>query len=278
MAPAGDLVLSHYSAFLVDVDGVLTCGRAALPGAAAALAALRSFGRPLVFTNNSTRSRDELAEHLMSLGFDVGAEDVIGSAFLAARYLSLHFGPSAVWILGEDGVRWEMAAAGHRVVENPTEASWVVVGMDRRATYEKLALALRAALNGARVLATNEDATFPTASGLVPGAGALVGALRGMGFPPEVVVGKPSPAAFEVALDVLGVGPDRILVIGDRLETDIAGARAAGLDSVLVLTGVSSADEARRSAVPPAWIAESLSELCAGRATPLAGEGSGKAG
>lgn len=258
-------VLERYEAFLVDVDGVLTRGVDALPGAAAALDALRRFGRPLVLTNNSTRTRDELAQHLRALGFGVRADEVLGSAFLAARYLALHFGPSSVWVLGEDGISHEMESAGHRIAARPEEAAWVVVGMDRRLTYDKLALALRALVSGARVLATNEDATFPTASGLVPGAGALVGALRGMGFPPERVVGKPSPAAFEVALDVLGLRPDRVLMIGDRLDTDIAGAKAAGLDSVLVLTGVSSPEDTERCGIRPTWVAQSLADLCAGR-------------
>ena len=266
--PGADSVLHRYAAFLVDVDGVLTHGRDALPGAVGGLAALRAFGRPLVLTNNSTRGRDELAQHLRSLGFVVSPEEVLGSAFLAARYLTLHFGPSIVWTLGEDGIRREMELAGHQLAARPEEAAWVVVGMDRHLTYEKLAHALRALVGGARVLATNEDATFPTPAGLVPGAGALVGALRGMGFPPDRVVGKPSTAAYEVALDVLGLAPDRVLMIGDRLDTDIAGAQAAGLDSALVLTGVSTLADVDRCGVRPTWVAASFAELCQGRAWP----------
>jgi len=264
-------VLARYRAFLVDVDGVLTRGNEALPGAAAGLAALRQRGRTLVLTNNSTRSRDELARHLRDLGFGVGPDDVVGSAFLAARYLTMHCGPSAVWVLGEEGIRGEMAAAGHRVAEDPREAAWVVVGMDRHLTYEKLSHALEALVRGARVLATNEDATFPTAAGLVPGAGALVGALRGMGYPPDVVVGKPSPVGFEVALDVCGVQPEGALMIGDRLETDVAGANAAGIDSALVLTGVCTDEDARKSETRPRWLAASLAELSAGCAVALPG-------
>jgi phosphoglycolate/pyridoxal phosphate phosphatase family enzyme len=261
-------LLGRYDAFLVDVDGVLTRGRDALPGAVEAFAALRTWGRALVLTNNSTRSRGELAEHLGRLGFAVSPDDILGSAFLAARYLARHHGPVDVWILGEDGVRDEMKLAGHRLAARPEDATWVVAGIDRGVTYVKLAQALRALVGGAKILATNEDATFPTADGLVPGAGAIVGALRGMGFAPQHVVGKPSPEAFEVALDVLGLPARRVLMIGDRLDTDIVGAQAAGLDSALVFSGVDSLHDIDRSGVHPTWVAASLADLCAGRGEP----------
>jgi len=254
------------------VDGVLTRGRDALPGAAEALATLRTYGRPLVLTNNSTRERDALAAHLQRLGFELEPDEVLGSAFLAARYLALREGPSVVWVLGEEGIRREMKLAGHRLAERPEDARWVVVGMDREFTYEKLTLALQALLAGARVLATNEDATFPTSTGLVPGAGALVGALRGMGFAPANVVGKPSSAAFEVALDVLHLPTSRVLMIGDRVETDVAGAKTAGLDSALVLTGVGSVDDVRQFGARPTWVASSFAELCGGKMKPFGGK------
>jgi HAD superfamily hydrolase (TIGR01450 family) len=268
VAAVPNAILGRYSAFLVDVDGVLTRGGDALPGAVEGFRALRARGRTLVLTNNSTRSRGELAEHLGRLGFAVSPDDILGSAFLAARYLARHYGPVDVWVLGEDGVRDEMSLVGHRLATRPEGATWVVAGMDRDVTYAKLSQALRALVGGARILATNEDATFPTASGLVPGAGAIVGALRGMGFAAEHVVGKPSPAAFEVALDLLGLPASRVLMIGDRLDTDIAGAQAAGLDSALVLSGVDSLDDIARGGVHPTWIAASFADLCAGRVAP----------
>jgi HAD superfamily hydrolase (TIGR01450 family) len=265
VAAVPNAVLGRYGAFLVDVDGVLTRGNDALPEAVEAFAALQARGRVLVLTNNSTRSRGELAEHLGRLGFAVSPDDILGSAFLAARYLARHYGPVDVWVLGEDGVRDEMLLSGHRLATRPEDATWVVAGMDRDVTYDKFAQALRALVGGAKILATNEDATFPTADGLVPGAGAIVGALRGMGFAAEHVVGKPSPVAFEVALDLLGLPANRVLMIGDRLDTDIAGAQAAGLDSALVLSGVDSLDDIARGSVHPTWIAASFADLCAGK-------------
>jgi phosphoglycolate/pyridoxal phosphate phosphatase family enzyme len=268
VAAVPNAILGRYSAFLVDVDGVLTRGGDALPGAVEAFAALPARGRVLVLTNNSTRSRGELAEHLGRLGFAVSPDDILGSAFLAARYLARHYGPVDVWVLGEDGVRDEMLLVGHRLAARPEDATWVVAGMDRDVTYAKLTQALRALVGGAKILATNEDATFPTADGLVPGAGAIVGALRGMGFAAQHVVGKPSPVAFEVALDLLGLPASRVLMIGDRLDTDIAGAQAAGLDSALVLSGVDSLHDIARCGVHPTWIAASFADLCAGKVGP----------
>lgn len=253
-----------YDAYLVDVDGVLTRGAHALPGAADALRMLCSRGRTLLLTNNSTRSRRELASHLVALGFDVASDDVLPTSTLAAEYLLGAVGPSALWVLGEAGLRDELAAAGHSLALRPRDAQWVVVGMDRNLTYEKLNDALQALRGGALLLATNEDATFPTRDGVVPGAGAVVGALRGMGFAPEAVMGKPSRHAFEIARRALDVSADRILVVGDRLDTDVAGGNAAGMDTALVLTGVSTRLDARDGGIRPTWIAADLAAAAMG--------------
>jgi len=257
-----------YEAFLVDVDGVLTRGSQPLPGAVEGLKALQARGRVVLLTNNSTRSRSHLSTHLTSLGFPVSAADVFATSYLAARYLCDVCGAARVWVLGEDGLRSELAAAGHRLAERPADADWVVVGMDRGFDYAKVSLALQALLAGARLLVTNEDATFPTTEGVVPGAGAIVGALRGMGYAPDTVIGKPSALAFAIALEELGTPKERVLVIGDRLETDIAGGCAAGMDTVLVLSGVSRESDLARSSVRPTWVADDLAAVAAGALRP----------
>jgi len=251
---------TNYRAFIVDVDGVLVKGGEPLPGAAAALAALTELGRVIILTNNSTRSRAQTAAALRALGFAVTAEMVVTSSYIAARWLREREGRVRVWVIGEEGLIKELSAAGH-VLSPPEEAEWVVAGMDRALTYEKLADALRALLSGARFLATNRDGTFPTPAGLLPGAGAVVGAIEGMGFPPETVVGKPSPIAFEIALEVAGVSPREALMIGDRLDTDILGAQRAGLDTALILTGVSRAEDIERRGIVPTTVARDLGEL-----------------
>lgn len=247
-------------AFILDVDGVLVRGNQPLPGAASALQKLKARGRVVLLTNNSTRSRAEAAQNLRRLGFPLNPEHIVTSAYVAARYIVEKFGRSRVWVLGEEGLREELRRAGHTLVE-PEHAEWIVAGMDRNLTYEKLCQALRGLLGGARFLATNRDATFPTPKGLLPGAGACVGAIEGMGFPPEQVVGKPNPAAFQIALEVAGVPPEAALMVGDRLETDILGAQRVGMDTCLVLSGVSRREDVERLGIEPTYVVEDLLAL-----------------
>jgi len=257
--------IERYAAFIVDIDGVLVRGSEPIPGATEGLRRLKAIGEALLLTNNSTRSRTEHAERLASLGFPVGPDEVVSSSYIAAHYLARRFEAVSVWPIGEGGLTAELKAAGHRIVTDPEEAEWIVVGMDRKFDYKAIASALRALLAGARVLATNTDATFPTPDGLFPGAGAMVGALAGMGYPPEVVVGKPSKIAYETALELVDAPKERTLMIGDRLETDITGARNVGLDTAYLLSGVGKLADIERIGPPPKWVAAGLADLVAGR-------------
>ncbi len=234
------IALDRFRGFIVDIDGVLVRGPEVVPGAVGALHALAERGSLVLLSNNATRSRRAIAERLHGHGFAVDPRNVVNSAFIVAQHLHHDVGPSSIFPIGESGLREELTLAGHALVD-PDDADVVVTGMDRDLTYDKLADALRALNGGARYVATNADPTFPTPDGPTPGAGAIVGALRGMGHPPERIVGKPSAIAFEVALEALGVRePSSCLVIGDRLETDIDGAINAGCEAALVLTGVTS--------------------------------------
>ena len=256
--------IERYAGFLLDIDGVLVRGREPIPGAAEGLSQLKRIGRTILLTNNSTRTRRAHARRLNSLGFPVKADEIVPSSYIAARYLARKFGKAAVWPIGEEGLTEELEAAGHRIVE-PPDAEWVVVGMDRNFGYDSISRALRALLSGARLIATNTDATFPTPEGLLPGAGAMVGALAGMGYRPEIVVGKPSPIAYETALELIDAPLDRILMIGDRLETDVAGAERVGIDAAYLLSGVGRLEDVDRSGPNPKWVAADLSDLAAGK-------------
>ena len=259
-----------YRAFLLDIDGVLIRGAEVLDEAIEAVATLRTHGGVILLTNNSSRSRVQVAEKLSSLGLPISPQDVLPTSSIAADFLKREAGSVTFWPLGEDGLAHELETAGHRRAERPIDAEWVVAGIDRHLTYDKLAAALLALDSGARLLATNLDSTFPVADGIRPGAGAIIGALQGMGFEPEAVVGKPSPIAYEAALNALGEGSQPALMIGDRLETDILGGRNAGMDTALVLTGVTDRDILERSSIRPTWIATSLASLVTGEAESVA--------
>ena len=256
--------LDSYHAFFLDVDGVLVRGGEVIPGAIEGVAKLQRIGRVLLLSNNSTRSRKQVASSLKKAGFPIEEQDIVNSAFIASEYLRDHYGLLRVWVLGEEGLGLEIAAAGHRLVA-PQEAEWIVAGMDRSLNYGKLTKALVALSTcGGRFLATNTDRTFPTTDGPRPGAGATIGALTGMGYPPTVIVGKPAKIAFDVALEMAGCTPSQVLMIGDRMETDILGASGAGIDSALVLTGVTQREMIQTHAYAPRFVADSLHALANG--------------
>ncbi len=260
----GDRFLRCYDAYLLDVDGVLVRDSEPIEGALEAFARLNEVGPVLLLTNNSAKSREQHAERLARIGFDIRTEQLLPASYLAAEYLREARGTASVWPIGGEGLRGELLAAGHRLADRPEEADAIVVGMDRGISYDVLAKGLVALRSGARFIATNEDATFPVPGDVLPGAGAMVGALRGMGFAPEVVIGKPSPIAFRMALDRLDTEPQRVVMIGDRLETDIVGGRDAGLATALVLSGISTREDAERLGVRPTWIAEDFAALVRG--------------
>ena len=255
---------NDYDAFFLDVDGVLVHDSQQIDGAIEALQALQSAGQVLILTNNSTRSRQQHAERLCGLGFNVRPSDVICSSFVVAETLREIVGSTLVWPIGESGLTEELLASGHQIAAKPEQTQWVVAGMDRSIDYRKLADGLCALNAGARLAATNQDGTYPTPQGLMPGAGAIVGALRGMGFDPDISVGKPEAALYNIAMAMTEGDVNRILMIGDRLGTDILGGNQCKLDTLLVLTGISQKDEIEESGIHPTWIAESLAAAIAG--------------
>jgi len=256
--------LDNYDAFLLDVDGVLVHDSQPIEGAVEAFRALQFAGQVLVLTNNSTRSRKQHAERLSGLGFAVQPSEVIASSFVLAEILRKMVGSTIVWPVGEGGLSDELLASGHRIASRPEQAQWVVAGMDRSIDYRKLADGLRALNAGARLAATNRDGTYPTPEGPMPGAGAIVGALCGMGFDVDVNVGKPKTISFDIAMAMTKTVKDKVLMIGDRLETDILGGNQSGLDTLLVLTGISREAEIGESGIHPTWIADSLASIVSG--------------
>jgi HAD superfamily hydrolase (TIGR01457 family) len=254
------MLASRYDALLFDLDGVLYRGDEPVPHAAASMETVRASGLSVVFlTNNSSRTPDQVAAKLDGVGIAADPAEVVTSALATADLLAARGGGTA-FVIGQDGIRTALAEAGLRIVDGePDRVDHVVVGVDLDATYAKLRTACVLVQRGAHLIATNPDRSFPAPGALWPGAGALLAVITETTGASAEVVGKPYPPLFEVA--AARAGARRPLVIGDRIDTDIAGAVALGWDSLLVLTGVSTRDEAASSSVRPTYVAEDLRAL-----------------
>lgn len=234
--------LGDVRAVILDVDGVLYRGNRVFREALSFVRFLVRRHIPFVYlTNNSTLSASGYAARLQGLGFPARPEQVIGSAEATAHLLDQTFPDHPpLLVVGEQGLRDTLRTYGFPLTESADEAGAVVVGMDRDITYARLAEATYALRRGVPFFATNPDRTFPTERGLAPGAGALLAALVAASERRPTVVGKPEAPIFQLALTRLDVPAQAALMVGDRLDTDIAGARKLGLRTALVLTGVTT--------------------------------------
>jgi glycerol-1-phosphatase len=232
----------EHDCLLIDLDGTVFRGASPTDGAVRSLDEVR--GRKLFVTNNASRSADQVASHLRELGFTATGADVVTSAQSAAHLLAAQLAPeSAVLIVGTDALANEIATVGLRPVRRYDDDPVAVVqGLSTTIGWPDLAEATLAIRAGAMWVAANVDPTLPTERGLLPGNGALVAALRAATGAEPQVAGKPAPQLFK---DAVARGDFRAsLVVGDRLDTDIEGANAAKLPSLMVLTGVNTARDA----------------------------------
>lgn len=240
-----------YRGLICDLDGVVYRGARACPGAVEGLRQARSAGLPVLFlTNNAARLPGEVAEHLQSLGVQAHTDEVLNSSQVAASYLRQHYPVPegrSVLAIGGPGVSAALEHEGLRPVrpsevpeQGGTDAvAAIVQGLGTGVGWVDLTEATYAVTAGAFWIATNTDATLPTERGQAAGNGALVAAVaHAAGRHPDVVTGKPHAPAFEIALQRLKLPAGEVLMVGDRLDTDIEGANRAGLGTALVLTGV----------------------------------------
>jgi glycerol 3-phosphatase-2 len=257
------MIVDRYDTVLFDLDGVLYRGHEPVDGAADTVAALRTLGKRIGFvTNNSSRTPDAIARQLRSLGVDARPDEIETSALATAALLHSRAVASA-FVIGGDGLRIALADVDVRVVERGSDhADTVVVGIDPSFVYADLATASWLIQHGAALMASNSDATYPGADGVtLPGAGAIVAAVETATGATAEVVGKPHAPIFREALR--RAGGERPLVVGDRLDSDIEGARRLGWDSALVLTGINTEQDARATGIEPTYVVERLGLLIA---------------
>ena len=257
-------LLARYDNVVLDLDGCVWVGAACTREAPKAVSALRAARKRLAFLTNSAQSSPEdYVRKLWSLGIQASLEEVVTAGAAVQYYLSGH-PPRSAYVVGSEALVRHVADAGHRVVNGTDRAADIVVVAGHDSFhYGELQVAARAVLAGAEIVASDRDRGFPAEDGFRPGTGSIVAALEYATDRRAHVVGKPDPEIFRTALDRLGDG--RTLVIGDRLDADLAGAAAAGLDAAIVLTGITSAEEAYSASDPaPVAVAADLHELVVG--------------
>jgi 4-nitrophenyl phosphatase len=248
------ILAQAFSRFAFDLDGVVWKGDRPIAGSPDTIRTLRDAGKRVTFvTNNSSETPETYAKKLAEMGAGGSPDEVVSSADATARLLEREvpgLRGRLAYVIGGEGLLNAVASVGVRIAsaDEAKDASLVVVGWDRDLTYEKLRLATLAVRAGAIFVASNTDATYPAPEGLIPGAGAIVAALRTATGVEPLVAGKPDPGVFQVARDRLGGSP--ALVVGDRVETDIVAAKAAGWPGALVLSGATGIPEL---AAAPAW-------------------------
>jgi NagD protein len=246
--------------WLMDMDGVLVHEEHAIPGAEQFLARLRESGTPfLVLTNNSIYTRRDLAARLRATGLEVPEEAIWTSALATARFLEEQRPGGSAFVIGEAGLTTALHEAGYTLTER--EPDYVVLGETRTYSFERITRAIRLIYGGARFIATNPDATGPAPEGPLPATGSVAALIsRATGVQPYFV-GKPNPLMMRSALNALDAHSETTAMVGDRMDTDVVSGLEAGLKTILVLTGVTTREEAERHPYRASRIAESIAEL-----------------
>jgi NagD protein len=244
----------------MDMDGVLVHELAALPGADQFLRRLRELDRPyLLLTNNSIYTRRDLAASLRATGLEVDEDEIWTSALATARFLEGQRPGGTAFVVGESGLTTALYQAGYTLTER--DPDYVVLGETRTYSFERITQAIRLIADGARFIATNPDPTGPSPTGPLPATGSVAALItRATGVEPYFV-GKPNPLMMRSALNALEAHSETTAMIGDRMDTDIVAGLEAGLETILVLTGVTTAAEAERYPYRPSRIVDSVADL-----------------
>ena len=246
--------------WLMDMDGVLVHEEAAIPGADRFIAALREREIPfLVLTNNSIYTRRDLAARLRASGLDIPEESIWTSALATAGFLRDQRPGGSAFVIGEAGLTTALHQEGYTLTER--DPDYVVLGETRTYSFERITQAIRLIENGARFIATNPDATGPSPDGSLPATGAVAALITRATNRDPYYVGKPNPLMMRSALNAIDAHSETTAMIGDRMDTDVVSGLEAGLETVLVLTGVSTRESAERFPFRPSRILDSVADL-----------------
>ncbi len=246
--------------WLMDMDGVLVREEQPIAGAAEFLARLRERGTPfLVLTNNSTYTRRDLAARLIANGLDVPEEAIWTSALATARFLEDQRPGGSAFVIGEAGLTTALHDAGYTLTERSPD--YVVLGETRTYSFERITRAIRLIAAGARFIATNPDPTGPSSEGPLPATGSVAALIsRATGIDPYFV-GKPNPLMMRSALNAIDAHSETAAMVGDRMDTDVVSGLEAGMETILVLTGVTTREQTERYPYRASRIVDSVAEL-----------------
>jgi HAD superfamily hydrolase (TIGR01457 family) len=254
-----------FTTYLIDLDGVIYRGNELLPGAEEFVAWLETHHKKFLFlTNNSFASETQVLKKLAHLGITTDASHVLGAGQAAVKNIARRFPHGLVYLVGELPLQDMLDIHQLRIADTEThQADVVFVGLDRQFNYKKLTGAVLAIRGGAHFIAVNRDALLPVAGGFLPGCGTMVAAIEaGSGVTPEVI-GKPEPTLLQEAMRTLNSQPDETVMIGDSLNVDIRGGKAAGTQTLLVLSGNTSLEDVMTSALKPDYIYQDIATVLA---------------
>lgn len=247
--------------FLIDMDGVIYRGKQLIPGAERFIAGLRERDIPFAFlTNNSQRTRRDVATRLNRMGIQADEEHIFTCAMATARFLASQKPGGTAYVIGEGGLLHALHRNGYSIVDD--DPDYVVVGEGRTFNMEIVEAAVRMILRGSKLIATNIDPNCPTSQGLRPGCGAIVAMLETATGLKAFSVGKPSPVMMRAARKEIGLATAETIMIGDTMETDILGGVSLGYRTCLVLSGGTQREDLVRYAYRPDLVVDSIADLC----------------
>jgi len=248
------------SNYLIDLDGVLISGTTVIPGAEQFVEDLKTRGsRFLVLTNNPMYTPKDLAHNLQRIGLDIPAKLIFTSAIATAKFLQKQHPSGTAFVIGESGLTSAIHDAGYIITEH--DPDYVVLGETLTYNLESLTKAIRLIISGARFVATNPDPSGPSEAGIIPACGAVAALIEKVTGVAPFFVGKPNPLMMRSALNYLSVHSDEAVVIGDRMDTDIIGGIQNGMQTILVLTGVTQREEILRFPYQPTFVYESVADI-----------------
>jgi NagD protein len=252
-----------YEAYIFDLDGTVYLGDEFLPTARETLERLRALGKRTVFlSNNPTHTRQEYSERLTRMGLPTPVEDIVNSSIVMVDFLLRRMPGARLFVAGEEPLKDELAQAGFRMTEQANEVEAVIASFDRTFSYHKLQVGFDALRRGARFYATNADPYCPVPGGGQPDAAAIIAAYEACtGRKLEAMVGKPSEFMAEAILGLVKLPPERCIITGDRLETDVQMGLNVGMDAALTLTGATSEAALADSRVRPTYVLGGLADL-----------------